>query len=131
MSSTSGAFTAYDTSSAVITPGAVHTRLINPVRGISANVTLGLYTLNLAIRGKWQGSTDGSTWVDYVPMNNAANVTMQSSTGTTTISVVAPDAVLGKPFVRMGLYIVGGSTGTASDTYTASYSYASNEGYLE
>lgn len=130
-SATSGAFTANDASSGVVTAGAVETSRINPLRGISANVALGVYTLNLAIRGKWQGSVDNSTWVDYVPENGAANVTLQTDTGTRTVSVVAPPAVMSKRWARYGLYIVGGSTGTASDTYTVSYSMANQRHIVE
>lgn len=122
--STSGAFTANDASSGVVTAGTLQTWNISPYRGLSANVSLSLYTIALAIRAKWQGSTDGSTWVDYVPENNAANVTIQSGTGVKSVSILAPPSVMSKPYARLGCYIVGGSTGTASDTYTLSYSYA-------
>ena len=119
----SGAFTANDASSAVVTPSAsVNTAEVEG-GALCANVYVSLYTLNLAVRGKWQGSTDGTTWVDYVPENNAANVTMQSGTGTYTASVAAPVAVNSKKYARFGLYIVGGSTGTASDTYIVSHDY--------
>jgi hypothetical protein len=128
-SATTGALTANDASSAVVTAGAVTSWHVNEKRGLSANVAVGFYTLNLAVRGKWQGSTDNSTWVDYVPENAAANVTLQSSTGTRTVAVMAPPAVLSKAYCRYGLYIVGSATGTASDTYTLSYSYAENKSF--
>lgn len=127
----STALTAYDASSGVVTAGAIETSRVNPLRGISANLYLQVYTLNLAIRGKWQGSTDNSTWVDYAPENGAAQVTLLSDTGTRTVSVVAPPAVMSKRWARYGLYIVGGSTGTASDVVTMSYSLANQRGVVE
>lgn len=121
--STSGAFTANDASSAVVTPSTVVNTADVDADSLMANVSIGLYTLNLAIRGKWQVSADNSTWSDFAQPNNAAQVTMQSSTGTFSTSVSAPVGVTGKKYARYALYIVGGSTGTASDTYTVSYSY--------
>lgn len=129
VASSSGAFTTKDASSAVTAGTAVLTKDVTPARGIVANVSLGFYTLNLAVRGKWQGSADNSTWTDFAESNNAAQVTMQSSTGTFSAAVVAPPGVLAKEYARYALYIVGGSTGTASDTYTVSYSYARNNGF--
>jgi phage terminase large subunit-like protein len=129
VNSTSGVFTNKDASSSVTTTTAISTKDVFPERGLCANVTLSLYTIMLAVRGKWQGSTDNSTWVDFVPQNNAANVTMQSGTGSVTAAVIAPDAVLSKEFVRFALYVDGAYTGTASDTYSLSYSYAKNNGF--
>lgn len=123
VNSASGAFTANDASSAVVTTSTVLNTADIEADALCANVALGVYTLNLAIRAKWQGSHDKSTWTDYVPQNGAANVTLQSGTGTASVSVVAPGAVSSKKYARIGLYIVGGATGTASDTYTVSYSY--------
>lgn len=130
-SSTATTFSANDASSGVVTAGAVETARINPLRLLSANVALSIKTLNLAIRGKWQGSVDNSTWVDYVPENVAANVTIQSGTGTRTVSVCAPAAVMSKRWVRYGLYIEGGATGTSLDTVTASYSLANQRHVVE
>lgn len=117
------AFTANDASSAVVTTSAVINTEQVEAGALSVNLYLQVYTYNLAIRGKWQGSTDNSTWVDYAPENGAAQVTLQSDTGTRTVSIVAPDAVCSKKYARYGLYIVGGSTGTASDVNTMSYSF--------
>lgn len=123
VNSTSGVFTANDASSAVETTSTVLNTADVEADALCANVSLSLYTIALAVRAKWQGSSDKSTWVDYVPSNNAANVTLQSGTGTASVSIAAPGAVTSKKYARLGLYIVGASTGTASDTYTVSYSY--------
>ena len=122
-STAKAAFTANDASSGVVTTSAAMNTADVESGSLSVNLYLQVYTINLALRGKWQGSTDNSTWVDYAPENGAAQVTLQSDTGTRTVSVVAPSSVTSKKYARYGLYVVGGSTGTASDVNTISYSY--------
>jgi hypothetical protein len=123
VSSTSGTFSTKDASSGVTAGTAVLSKLVEPTYGITANVALVVKTLNLALRGKWQGSSDNSTWTDYGESNNAAQVTIVSDTGTATRAVAAPNGVLSREYSRYVLYVEGGSTGTASDTYTVSYNF--------
>ncbi len=94
---------------------------------LSATYVVDAETSTLTMAAKWQGSADGSTWVDFAnSTSNAAAVVLATGTAgadaTVTKAVPAPEAVAGFQFVRATI-VVGGTTGTTSDTYTVSYNY--------
>lgn len=89
---------------------------------LSARVYWSVLTNLITLTGKWQGSTDNSTWRDYVPVNNAANVVLQTSTGTGAVFIPAPGCVSGLRYVRFQL-LSGAASGSAGDTYSMSYNY--------
>lgn len=97
------------------------------VRGLSALVTVDAETNTLTLAAKWQVSNDGSTWVDVANgPQNAATVVLATGTGgadaSVTKAIPAPDAIYGWRLARIAL-VVGGTTGTTSDTYAMSYCY--------
>lgn len=94
---------------------------------LSAKYVVDAETSTLTMAALWQGSADGSTWVDfaYAPNNPAAVVLATGTAGadaTVTKVVPAPYAVAGFQFVRAAI-VTGGTTGTTSDTYTVTYNY--------
>lgn len=95
---------------------------------LSARVYWSAFTDTMTLTGKWQGSTDNSTWRDFHPMNNAAHVLLQTSTGTGAKYIEAPGCIAGLPYVRFSL-VSGVASGTAGDTYSMSYNYVSRNGF--
>jgi hypothetical protein len=93
---------------------------------LSARVYWSAYTNTMTLTGKWQGSTDNSTWRDFVPHNNAAYVVLQTSTGTGAVFVQAPTCVGGLPYVRFSL-VSGVASGTAGDAYSMSYNWVAKD----
>lgn len=93
---------------------------------LSVRVYWSMYTDTITITGKWQGSADNSTWRDFKPMNNAAHVVLQTSTGTGAVYIDAPTSISGLPYVRFSL-VSGVASGTAGDTYTMSYNYVKKQ----
>lgn len=94
---------------------------------LSALVTVDAETSTFTFAGKWQGSNDGSTWVDIANgSQNAAAVVLATGTAgadaAVTKSIPAPDAVYGWRKARFAL-VTGGTTGAAIDTYSISYCY--------
>jgi hypothetical protein len=93
---------------------------------LSALVTVDAETNTLTMTGKWQASYDGTTWVDVVAPNNAANVALATGTAgadaAVTKAIAAPDAVFGWMFARF-VIVSGVATGAATDTYSISYCY--------
>jgi hypothetical protein len=100
---------------------ALETSRIGP-GSLAAKVYWFAHTESITLTGKWQGSADGTTWVDYVPMNNAAHVVLQTTTGSGTKLVAAPDCISGLSYVRFSL-VSGAASGTSGDAYTMSYNY--------
>jgi hypothetical protein len=89
---------------------------------LSAKVYWSAYTDLITLTGKWQGSADNTTWVDYVPTNNAAHVVLQTNTGSGTKLIPAPTCIQGLPYVRFSL-VSGAASGSSGDAYTMSYNY--------
>lgn len=89
---------------------------------LSARVYWSAHTNAITLTGKWQGSTDNSTWRDIVPIQNPAHVVLQTSTGTGAKFIEAPTCIRGIPYVRFSL-VSGGASGTVGDTYSMSYNY--------
>jgi hypothetical protein len=84
-------------------------------------------TNTLTITGKFQVSTDNSTWYDLAgDAQNPANVvlatgTAGTDTATTRVLPVPPSAARW-PYLRAAV-VVGGTTGAAADTYAFTFNY--------
>lgn len=94
---------------------------------LSATYVVDAETSTLTIAALWQGSVDGSNWIDiaYAPNNPAAVVLATGTAGAdaaVTKAVPAPEQVAGFRFVRAAV-VTGGTTGTTSDTYAVTYNY--------
>jgi hypothetical protein len=97
------------------------------VRSLIALVSFTAATSTLTATGVWQVSNDGSTWVNAVPSNNAANVTFTTGTAAIkTASIEAPQGVYGWKYARF-TFLTGVTTGAAGDLYSIAYSYWQNE----
>lgn len=97
------------------------------VAHVSALITALAETNTLTLSAKWQGSNDGSTWLDlaHSPQNPAAVALATGTSGTdtaVTTVVPAPASAYGYKFARCSL-VVGVTTGTTNDTYSIGYSY--------
>jgi hypothetical protein len=103
------------------------TEIVGP-GSLSARVYWVVLTNAMTLTGKWQASTDNSTWRDIKPANNAAHVVLQTSTGTGAVHIEAPGCIAGNPYVRFSL-VSGAASGSAGDTYSMSYSYVSRNGF--
>ena len=82
-------------------------------------------TNSLAIAGKWQVSSDGSTFYDLFSENNAANVTVVTGTGSAVAStrrVSAPLGVYAYKYARYAITHTGASAG-AGDEWSQSVNY--------
>jgi hypothetical protein len=93
---------------------------------LSAKVVANITANTLTLTGKWQVSSDGSTWINCAnaPQNPAA-VTLLTGTGsivTTTVSVPAPDVVYGWAKARFVL-TSGAAAGGGAGVDEASISY--------
>jgi len=100
------------------------------VADLSAHLVVLAETNTLTLTAKWQGSNDGSAWIDlaYNSVNGAATVLATGTAGADTAvtkSVPAPDGVYSHKFARCQV-VVGVVTGTANDTYSIGYSYRQN-----
>lgn len=94
-------------------------------RYLSALVTVDAETNGLTLAGRWQCSSDNSTWFDAANgSQNAASVVLATGTAGADASVTkvipAPEAVNGWRYARFVL-VNGVQTGTASDTYSIGY----------
>lgn len=91
---------------------------------LSATYVVEAATASITIAAKWQGSADGSTWVDiaYAPQNPAAVVLATGTAAELTKVVPAPACVHGFQFVRATV-VSGGVEGEAVDTYAITYNY--------
>ncbi len=103
--------------------------MVNVTPGtLCCELALDAETNTITLTPKWQVSRDGgSTWLDCAPDPNngtyAAQATGTAGADATVTKVLpAPDAVYGYPLARVGV-TVGVTTGTANDTYVASYSW--------
>ncbi len=115
------------TAASVVSMGTVN--MINVTPGtLCCEIALDGETNTITLTPKWQVSRDGgSTWIDCAPDPNngtyAAQVTGTAGADATVTKVIpAPDGVYGYPLARVGV-LVGVTTGTANDTYAASYSW--------
>lgn len=95
---------------------------------LSALCVVTAQTTSLTITASWQGSADGSTWVDiaHAPQNPAGVALATGTAGAdpaVTRAVPAPEAAYGFRFARAKL-TNGGAQGTTSDTFTVGYCYA-------
>lgn len=97
------------------------------VAHLSALATVDAETNTITLSGKWQGSNDGSTWLDlaYAPQNPAVVALATGTAGSdaaVTRVVPAPESAYGYKFARFSIG-VGVVTGTTNDTYSIAYSY--------
>lgn len=93
---------------------------------LSAIVETNITTSTLTATTKWQVSNDGVNWLDLLGKNAAGNVT-KSAAGSgslvTTQYVQAFDGIdPAFPYIRLAV-LVGGATGAAGDSVTASYQW--------
>jgi len=118
------------TSVAAGADGAGATLLMSRVAlgSLSATVTVDAETDTITLTPVWQVSNDASTWIDARPSNAAANVALATGTSSpdaaVTAVVSAPAAAYGFRYARCNVR-VGVTTGTANDTATIAYNYAS------
>lgn len=90
---------------------------------LSAEVTVTAATSTLTITGKWQGSNDGSTWVDCFASNFASNVVLTTGTASAvTVNLAAPAGVYGYRYARIYL-VTGVGSATTGDLGGATYNY--------
>jgi len=93
-----------------------------------ALATMVVNTTSLTVTPKWQGSLDGSTWVDIFSLNSAANVATAAGTGsnvTTTRALLLLKCAF--RHVRC-VFVTGGATAHATnDTYALSYNWLAPE----
>lgn len=92
---------------------------VQPGSTIVAETVTTIATASLTATLQWQGSIDNSTFINLVPMNNAALVTI---TATATKGVTMSAAPLPFKYVRL-IATTGGTTATASDTVAIKYHY--------
>ncbi len=95
---------------------------------LSALVVADVTTSSITIAGKWQVSSDGSTWYNCASSpQNAAAVVIATGTGslvTTSLVIPAPDSVYGWPKARFVLTSAAASGGGAGvDEAAISYNY--------
>lgn len=84
-----------------------------------------LTTSSVAATFKPQVSTDGSTFVDYKPQNNATSVATTAGTGAQVVSTIAigiDAGVCAYPYFRMAATLAGAAT-AAGDQTTVTYRY--------
>lgn len=94
---------------------------------LSAVFVVDAETNTLTQTARWQGSDDGSTWINIAnaPQNPAGVVLATGTAGAdaaVTVAVPAPDGYSGFRFVRAQT-VVGVTTGASADTYSISYRY--------
>lgn len=95
------------------------------VKALSALLTVLAETNTITLTAKWQVSNGGSTWVDLANgSQNAAGVALATGTSgaDTPVSkaIAAPEAIYGWRRARIAI-VVGGTNGTANDTYAIGY----------
>lgn len=94
---------------------------ILPGTKIGAEVTVHIETASVTLTPSYQGSVDGTNWLDLYDINNPANVAMSAS-GTHVILLA------GQPPFRYlrAIATVGGATATANDTVAIRYHFVEN-----
>lgn len=127
IASSTGTFNGVASGSAVNGTAIFIGNVCKKVANLSAVCTLLAETNTLTLSVKWQVSADNSTWYDLAlsPQNPSAVVFKTGTAGADTagtLVVPAPEAVYGWAWAR-AIVVVGGTTGTTSDTYTISYNY--------
>lgn len=101
------------------------------VAHLSALCVVDAETNTLTMAAKWQGSNDGSTWVDVANgSQNAAGVVLATGTAgadaSVTKAVPAPDSIYGFQFARCSI-VIGVTTGASADTYSIGYCYRQHD----
>lgn len=98
---------------------------------LTALVLASAKTSTTTITGKWQVSDDASTFYDFTPMNNAANVTLTTGTGSAVAATkvfAAPDGISSWKYGRFAI-VTGVSTADGTDDGgTISYRYLADMG---
>lgn len=94
--------------------------------GLSARIAATASSSTLSIYANWQVSTDGTTYYDCKPMNNAANVAIITGTGTGTTTNVVIDApsLFGWKYARVRTYTGGATADGANDGVTIDIRYS-------
>lgn len=98
---------------------------------LGALVTVDAETNTLTASAKWQVSSNGTTWYDVVPTNNAANVVLMTGTSgadTAVTAFVPAGDIYAWKYGRIQLYTGVGSS-TTGDLGGATYSYRENTRY--
>lgn len=96
------------------------------IGSLSSLVTATLTSGTLTVTAKWQVSDDATTWYDCSPLNNAANVTLATGTGTavaTNKMLEAPQGCYSWNFARVQLVTGAATADGAADAGTVSYRY--------
>lgn len=97
---------------------------------LSASVELNIKATSLTMTAFWQVSADGSTWVQLVDANNAAQVALATGSGSDVdfgpVHVQAPMGVYAFPHARLAVVTGGSATGVAGhdNIKNIKYSYA-------
>lgn len=87
-------------------------------------------TSTLTITGKFQVSTDNSTWYDLAgDAQNPANVILATGTSSAVTRVLPiPSGATRWPYLRAAV-VVGATTGATGDLYAFTFNYEPNNGF--
>lgn len=111
------------TAGTVVSGAALQTAKVEPGT-LYAHVYAKAGTSSLVLTGKWQVSSDGSTWNDCTLPNNAANVAIATATAETTIRISAPSSAIGQRFCRFSIVTSGAAAvGSTTDQYGIGYGF--------
>lgn len=85
-----------------------------------------LTTATITAQTLWQGSNDGTNWVNILGTNGAANVTVAAAGTGSLVNTTYAQAFVGInppfPYLRIAC-LVGVATGAAGDTVTCAYNF--------
>ncbi len=95
---------------------------------LCANVSAVVNASSLVVKTKWQGSQDGTTWVDVFGLNTPALVAVAATgTGSDVTTAYIHACPLDAPYPYMRIAVLStGATGGATDIITVSYNYRKN-----
>lgn len=86
---------------------------------LSADCSVTIVTGSVVATVRWQGSADGTTWVDLKESTNAAPTTV---TATGTVDIKCPDSAWGFALCRATITLSGAAT-AAGDLTVLTYRY--------
>ena len=106
------------------------TKVRQDVNTLSALVALDAETNTITLEAYWQVSNDDTTWVELIPVNNAAVVIWGTGTGgadaTVTRVLPAPDAVYGWRYARVAV-VPRVTNALTADTYAIGYCFEKDD----
>lgn len=91
---------------------------------VGCKITMLVNTTNLTLAPQWQGSNDGTNYVNLYTMNSAANVATAAGTGadvTTIRHVLLPYPPF--RFLRMSVLTGGATAHATNDTWAVEYNF--------